>query len=187
MNIVRVENSDRRVCYGVEGKGTVRRIAGDIFGEFNVTDELLDPIRRLAPVEPCQIYAIGLNYREHAAEMHAAIPEYPVVFSKSITAVAHPDGAIILPRHLHSDQVDYEGELAVVIGRRCKNVTAAEALDYVLGYTCANDVSARDWQKNTEADSGSRGRVLIPSARSAPCSLRQIRCRTRRSCPCARF
>jgi 2-keto-4-pentenoate hydratase/2-oxohepta-3-ene-1,7-dioic acid hydratase in catechol pathway len=147
MNIVRVENSDRRVCYGVEGKGTVRRIAGDIFGEFNVTDELLDPIRRLAPVEPCQIYAIGLNYREHAAEMHAAIPEYPVVFSKSITAVAHPDGAIILPRHLHSDQVDYEGELAVVIGRRCKNVTAAEALDYVLGYTCANDVSARDWQK----------------------------------------
>ena len=147
MNIVRVENSDGRICYGAEAKGQVRRIDGDIFGAFTVTDELLEPVRRLAPVEPRQIYAIGLNYREHAVEMGVAIPEYPVVFSKSITSVAHPDSAIVLPRHLHSDQVDYEGELAVVIGKRCKNVPASDALDYVLGYTCANDVSARDWQK----------------------------------------
>jgi 2-keto-4-pentenoate hydratase/2-oxohepta-3-ene-1,7-dioic acid hydratase in catechol pathway len=70
-----------------------------------------------------------------------------VVFSKSVTSLAHPNGPVKLPRHLHSDQVDYEGELAVVIGKPCKNVSAEEALDYVLGYTCANDVSARDWQK----------------------------------------
>ncbi|MFU8849024.1 MAG: fumarylacetoacetate hydrolase family protein [Opitutales bacterium] len=146
MNIVRVQNRDGRICYGAEGR-SVRRIEGDIFGDFRVTDEVLDPIRRLAPVEPAQIYAIGLNYREHAAEMGAKIPEFPVVFSKSITSVADPDSAILLPRHLYSDQVDYEGELAVVIGKPCKNVSVAEALDYVLGYTCANDVSARDWQK----------------------------------------
>ncbi len=66
---------------------------------------------------------------------------------KSVTSLAHPNGPVKLPRHLHSDQVDYEGELAVVIGKPCKNVSAEEALDYVLGYTCANDVSARDWQK----------------------------------------
>ncbi len=147
MNIVRVENSDGRICYGVESMGRVRRIAGDVLGEFQVTEEVLDPIRRLVPLEPSQIYAIGLNYRAHAAEMGAAIPEYPVVFSKSITSLADPESVIVLPRHLHSDQVDYEGELAVVIGKRCKNVAASEALDYVLGYTCANDVSARDWQK----------------------------------------
>lgn len=147
MNIVRVVNRGGQTYYGVEGKGAVRRIEGDIFSEFSVTDELLDPVRRLAPVVPTQIYAIGLNYREHAAEMGSAIPEFPVVFTKSITSVADPDTPIILPRHLHSDQVDYECELAVVIGQRCKNVAAADALDYVLGYTCANDVSARDWQK----------------------------------------
>lgn len=147
MNIVRVECRDGTTTYGVEANRSVRRIEGDIFNEFTVTEDVLRPARRLAPVEPSQIYAIGLNYREHAAEMGSKIPEYPVVFAKSVTSVAHPDTAIILPRHLHSDQVDYECELAVVIGKRCKNVSAENALDYVLGYTCANDVSARDWQK----------------------------------------
>ncbi|PXA05652.1 5-carboxymethyl-2-hydroxymuconate isomerase [Coraliomargarita sinensis] len=147
MNIVRVVNSDGQICFGVESKGEVHRIAGDIFDQFSVTDEVLEPVKRLAPLEPKQIYAIGLNYREHAAEMKSEVPEYPVVFTKSVTSVAHPNGPIRLPRHLHSDQVDYEGELAVVIGKVCKNVSADEALDYVLGYTCANDVSARDWQK----------------------------------------
>lgn len=147
MNIVRVLNNDGQICYASEKKGRVWRIEGDVLGEFSVTDEILEPVKRLAPVEPVQIYAIGLNYREHAKEMAAEIPEYPVVFAKSISSVAHPDGTIILPRHLHSDQVDYEGELAVVIGKRCKNISPNEALDYVLGYTCANDVSARDWQK----------------------------------------
>ena len=147
MNIVRVATRDGRISYGEERQRRVWRIEGDIYGDFTVTDEALDPVKRLAPVAPAQIYGIGLNYREHAKEMGAAIPEYPVVFSKSITSLAHPHDPIVLPRHLHSDQVDYECELAAVIGRQCKNVAAAEALDYVLGYTCANDVSARDWQK----------------------------------------
>ncbi|NBB78588.1 MAG: DUF2437 domain-containing protein [Verrucomicrobia bacterium] len=101
----------------------------------------------LAPVVPTTIYAIGLNYRAHAVEMEKSIPEHPVVTMKSPTALLDPGGTIRLPRFLPSDSVDYECELGIVIGRTCKNATPANALDYVLGYTAANDVCARDWQK----------------------------------------
>lgn len=147
MEIVRVENSDGTIHYGAEVGNQVYRIEGDIYGDYQQTDERLQPVRRLAPIVPSVIYGIGLNYREHAAEMGSELPEHPVVFMKSPTSALDPDCPILLPRHLHSDQVDYECELAVVIGKRCKNVSVATALDYVLGYTCANDVSARDWQK----------------------------------------
>ena len=148
MEIVRVETRDGSIQYGYEVGNQVFRLEGDLYGKFSQGGELLDPVRRLAPIVPTAIYAIGLNYRAHAAEMKAELPEYPVVFMKSTTSVLDPACPILLPRHLHSDQVDYECELAVVIGKTCKNVRAAEALDYVLGYTCANDVSARDWQKS---------------------------------------
>ncbi len=147
MEIVRVETKDGSIRYGCELGNQVYSLEGDLYGEFSPGKEMLHPVRRLAPIEPTTIYAIGLNYREHAAEMNSKIPKYPVVFMKSITSVLDPEAPIVLPRHLHSDQVDYECELAVVIGKRCKNVSKEEALDYVLGYTCANDVSARDWQK----------------------------------------
>jgi 2-keto-4-pentenoate hydratase/2-oxohepta-3-ene-1,7-dioic acid hydratase in catechol pathway len=147
MEIVRVENVDGKICYGYEAGNRVFLLEGDIYGDFRQSDVLLQPVRRLAPVVPTVIYGIGLNYRGHAAEMGVELPEHPVVFMKSPGSVLDPDRPILLPRHLHSDQVDYECELAVVIGRDCKNVSANEALDYVLGYTCANDVSARDWQK----------------------------------------
>jgi len=138
---------DGEICYGCEVGSQVFRLEGDLFGNYRQSDTLLKPVRRLAPVVPTAIYGIGLNYREHAAEMGADLPDYPVVFMKSPGSVQDPESPIILPRHLHSDQVDYECELAVVIGRDCKNVSVEDALDYVLGYTCANDVSARDWQK----------------------------------------
>jgi 2-keto-4-pentenoate hydratase/2-oxohepta-3-ene-1,7-dioic acid hydratase in catechol pathway len=99
----------------------------------------------LAPVpRPGKLICIGLNYRDHAAESNMAIPERPIVFSKFATAVIAPGEAVVLPRT--SQQVDYEAELAVVIGRRAKSVSANRALDYVLGYTAFNDVSARDFQ-----------------------------------------
>ena len=102
-------------------------------------------VRLLAPVpRPGKLIAIGLNYRDHAAESKLPIPERPVVFSKFTTSIIGPDEAVILPPP--SEQVDYEAELAVVIGRRAKNVTRDNALDYVLGYTNINDVSARDFQ-----------------------------------------
>ena len=98
-----------------------------------------------APVpKPGKIVCIGLNYRDHAAESNMAIPERPVVFSKFSTAVIAPGEPVVLPSQ--SSQVDYEAELAVVIGRRAKNVAAERAYDYVLGYTAFNDVTARDFQ-----------------------------------------
>jgi 2-keto-4-pentenoate hydratase/2-oxohepta-3-ene-1,7-dioic acid hydratase in catechol pathway len=98
-----------------------------------------------APVpRPGKLICIGLNYRDHAAESKMAIPEIPVIFSKFPTCVIAPGEAVVLPPQ--SKQVDYEAELAVVIGRRAKNVSADRAYDYVLGYTAFNDVSARDFQ-----------------------------------------
>lgn len=98
-----------------------------------------------APVpRPGKLICIGLNYKDHAAESKMAIPENPVVFSKFSSAVIAPGEPVVLPPQ--SKQVDYEAELAVVIGRRAKNVPATRAYDYVLGYTAFNDVSARDFQ-----------------------------------------
>jgi 2,4-diketo-3-deoxy-L-fuconate hydrolase len=98
-----------------------------------------------APVpRPGKIICIGLNYRDHAAESNMPLPEKPVVFSKFSTSVIAPGEPVVLPST--SQQVDYEAELAVVIGRRAKNVSAARAYDYVLGYTAFNDVTARDFQ-----------------------------------------
>ncbi len=125
-----------------------------VFGELHgCWDSGFAPIGReikarrvLAPLAPTAVFAIGLNYRDHAAETGAPIPEFPVVFMKNIRSVIGPGEAIKLPRRLRSDEVDAEAELAIVLARDCRNVRPDNALDYVAGYTCANDVSARDWQ-----------------------------------------
>jgi 2-keto-4-pentenoate hydratase/2-oxohepta-3-ene-1,7-dioic acid hydratase in catechol pathway len=126
--------------------GSAREIAGDIFGDHRVTDRVVTPGKLLAPLVPPNILAIGLNYKKHAEEGGKGAPAQPILFIKATNSLQNPGEPIELPRHLASSQVDYECELAVVIGRRCKNVSRANALDYVLGYTCGNDVSARDWQ-----------------------------------------
>ena len=128
--------------------GSVREIVGDIFGEFRVTDHVVTPGKLLAPVVPTNLLCIGLNYKKHAAESNSAPPAHPVLFIKNTAALQNPGDPIEIPQKLASTRVDYECELAVVIGRRCKNATRAKALDFVLGYTCGNDVSARDWQRD---------------------------------------
>jgi 2-keto-4-pentenoate hydratase/2-oxohepta-3-ene-1,7-dioic acid hydratase in catechol pathway len=136
-------------------------LTGDIFcREFKITNERIEVLQLLAPIEPKTIYGIGLNYRKHAEETGAKIPEQPIVFLKSPTATQDPEGPIVLPRHLRSDQVDFEAELGVVIGYSCKNVSRAEAMNYVLGYTIANDVSARDWQKQWGGSQWCRGKTF---------------------------
>jgi 2-keto-4-pentenoate hydratase/2-oxohepta-3-ene-1,7-dioic acid hydratase in catechol pathway len=105
----------------------------------------LPEVTLLAPCEPSKIVAIGLNYRDHAAEFGNPIPEEPLIFLKPSTAVIGPDEAIVYPEM--SRRVDYEAELAVVIGKTARNVKEADFRDYVLGYTCINDVTARDLQK----------------------------------------
>jgi 2-keto-4-pentenoate hydratase/2-oxohepta-3-ene-1,7-dioic acid hydratase in catechol pathway len=99
----------------------------------------------LPPVEPPAVYCVGLNYADHAAEVKMAPPEFPIVFTKAVTSLVGHRGSIVLPR-VAPGEVDYEGELAVVIGRAAKDVAEADALSHVLGYCIANDVTARRWQ-----------------------------------------
>lgn len=145
MRIVRVREPDGRISFGQQTVNQVLRIQGDLFGLYHVTDEPLPVGQVLSPVEPPNIVAIGLNYRQHAIETGAEIPTDPVVFAKFTTSLNHPGAPIVLPAG--ATTVDYECELAVIIGRTAKNVPEEHALDYVLGYTCANDVSERTWQK----------------------------------------
>jgi 2-keto-4-pentenoate hydratase/2-oxohepta-3-ene-1,7-dioic acid hydratase in catechol pathway len=156
MRIQRYRSQAGAIAYGqLHDDGRCERLVGDPFGPegaagLRPSGEEALIAQLLAPVAPPAILCIGVNYRRHAAEFGSAIPERPVLFLKPPSAVQNPGGPIELPVALPSDSVDYEGELAVVIGRRCKNVSASEALAAVLGYTCANDVSARDWQKRPE-------------------------------------
>lgn len=106
--------------------------------------------RLLAPVQPPNVFAIGLNYRKHADESGIKHPPRPVIFIKANTSVIGPEEPIVLPAMAPSE-VDYEAELAIVIGRTCRCVSERDALDYVLGYTCGNDVSARDCQLRLDA------------------------------------
>jgi 2-keto-4-pentenoate hydratase/2-oxohepta-3-ene-1,7-dioic acid hydratase in catechol pathway len=123
-------------------------IDGDILGDFRVSDRLIKPGRRLAPVLPTCIVAVGLNYAKHAAEGGKPPPNFPMWFMKLPGALQHPDSPILLPCNQPTTSADYEAELAVVIGRTARNIPREQAFDYILGYTCANDVSARDWQRD---------------------------------------
>jgi 2-keto-4-pentenoate hydratase/2-oxohepta-3-ene-1,7-dioic acid hydratase in catechol pathway len=161
MKIVRYRDPAGQIHYGAEqSDGVIHRISGDVLGAHQVTTEKASVAKRLAPIVPKQILGVGLNYRRHAAESGAKAPELPVLFVKGINTLQNPGDPILIPTHLASNEVDYECELAVVIGRDCKNVTRAQALDYVLGYTCANDVSARDWQIKRGGGQWCRGKFF---------------------------
>jgi 2-keto-4-pentenoate hydratase/2-oxohepta-3-ene-1,7-dioic acid hydratase in catechol pathway len=170
MKFIRYRDSNGSIQMAASAAGEdYRVIKGDLFGPYEVTAEPARVGKRLAPIEPAAIICIGLNYRHHAEETHAKIPEYPIVFVKTPNALQNPEDPIVLPRALRSDEVDYEGELAVVIGKTCKNVKKGNALSVVLGYMCANDVSARDWQKQKGGSQWSRGKSFDTFAPMGPC------------------
>lgn len=104
-----------------------------------------EEVRLLAPCQPTKIIALGLNYQDHAAELGLPLPEEPLIFLKPSSAVIGPEAEIVYPPQ--STRVDYEAELGVVLGRTAHRVSEVEAWDYILGYTCFNDVTARDLQK----------------------------------------
>src|SRR5450759_4503074 len=124
-----------------------RRCRGHDRGDRGASDRQLPraDVRLLAPIIPSKVVAIGKNYAEHAAEMGGGAPAAPLIFLKPSTAVTGPGDPIAYPPS--SERVDYEGELAVVVGRLCRDVPVETAYDVVLGYTCANDVTARDQQR----------------------------------------
>lgn len=140
-----------KTAYGILEEGAVFEIDKSPFeaGREGVKKKggvvKLEDVKLLAPVVPSKIVAIGLNYKAHAAEFGKPLPEEPMLFMKPSTAVIGPGDSIVYPTHM-SHRVDYEGELAVVIGKKAKEVPADRASEHILGYSCFNDVTARDLQ-----------------------------------------
>lgn len=135
------------IGYGIlEDDGRVRAITTTPFLPWSLTDESFtgEQVRLLAPVLPGKVVAVGLNYHSHAEETGREVPEEPMIFMKPSTSVIGPREAIRLPPQ--SQRVDHEGELAAVIGKAARNVTEEGAGEVILGYTCGNDVTARDLQ-----------------------------------------
>jgi 2-keto-4-pentenoate hydratase/2-oxohepta-3-ene-1,7-dioic acid hydratase in catechol pathway len=142
--IYRVEH-EGAARYVLEHEGRYHLIEGDVWaGPPYTTGAAVIPKKFLSPVTPSKVVAIGLNYKDHAAERNKPLPPEPLMFMKPSTTVIGPGDAIQLPRG--AGRIDYEAEMAVVIGRRAHRVPAASAADHVLGVTCINDVTARDLQ-----------------------------------------
>ncbi len=156
-----------KIKYGVLTGQSIRVIQGKPFGNIKLTAERyqLDKVKLLAPGAPSKIVALGLNYRSHAAEVKATLPGVPLIFLKPSTAVIGPEDNIIYPPS--STRVDYEGELGAVIRKPAWRVPKGQALDYILGYTCFNDVTARDHQRSD--GQWTRGKGFNTFAPMGPC------------------
>jgi 2-keto-4-pentenoate hydratase/2-oxohepta-3-ene-1,7-dioic acid hydratase in catechol pathway len=160
MHIVRFIDEEGQECYGHSHRdGRAMRLTGDLLTGLEETGETVNVKKILAPLIPSAILAIGLNYHQHAEETGSKIPKYPVLFMKNPASVTNPADPILLhPSCMEPPEVDYEVELAVIIGKTAKDVPAAEAFDYVFGYTVANDVSARRWQGGRASGQWVRGK-----------------------------
>ena len=146
--------------YGLLEGDTLRRLPGGPFGDLTPSgqgDRLADATL-LAPIKDPRVFAVGMNYIGHIKEAGAKTPNIPVLFMMPTTAVVGPGAAIVLP--LEAKQVEHECELTIVIGRKARRISVEDALDCVLGYTCANDVSARDWQRNGGGGQWCRGKTF---------------------------
>jgi 2-keto-4-pentenoate hydratase/2-oxohepta-3-ene-1,7-dioic acid hydratase in catechol pathway len=146
----RFEDPSGAASYGIaQPDGSFNYAEGCPFaGTLKDTDNKATVSCCLPPVQPAEIICIGLNYRKHADELKLPYPKNPVVFVKPTTTAIGHGAQVVKPRI--TEKMDYEVELAVIIGKPCKDVTPEQSLDYVLGYTVANDISTRDWQKVPE-------------------------------------
>ena len=188
VKFLRFEDKAGALCYGISHAGGAVTVAeGCPYSGLRDTGKPAAVARHLSPIEPTNVICIGLNYRGHADELKMKYPVNPVVFMKPPFSATGHMAKVVKPRI--TEKLDYEVEMAVVIGKPCKDVTVEEALEYVLGYTCANDLSTRDWQKVPEL-SGSQwcrskgfdgfsplGPVLVTrEVRTAPNPMRAPRC-----------
>jgi 2-keto-4-pentenoate hydratase/2-oxohepta-3-ene-1,7-dioic acid hydratase in catechol pathway len=155
--------------YGDMEGDKIRRLSGDLFGKLTQTSQIdrLDDVKLLAPVDPPRIFGAGLNYISHIEEMKLKRPVAPLLFMKPPTSVIGPNEAIVYPRSDKEIEVHYEGELVVVMGRQARRVSESDALKYVLGYTCGNDLSERVIQRIEMA----MGHLLIGKAYDTFCPL----------------
>jgi len=170
MRIVRYEGRDGAAQYAAQqDDGSYLRIVGEMLGDFALTNEVVRVKKLLPPILPAAILCIGLNYRHHAAETNAKVPDYPIVFMKGPNTLLAPNDPIRIPMALPSEKVDYEAELTVIIGKTCKNVRREDAFDVIFGYTCGNDVSARDWQMERGGSQWSRAKSFDTFCPLGPC------------------
>jgi len=146
MKVVRFVTAGR-IKYGIQGRQSIQAIEGEPFRDLILTEDYyrFSDVRLLSPCLPSKIVAMGLNYRSHAREIGARLPDAPLFFLKPPTAAIGPEENIIYPPS--SGRVDYEGELAVVVGEVASRVRREDVPDHILGYTCFNDVTARDIQE----------------------------------------
>ena len=160
MHIIRFTDKTNQIQYGYQyEKGTAILLKGNLFNGFKETGEKIAVEKILAPLQPVAILCIGLNFHKHAAETGLKIPKYPVLFMKNPASINNPGDPVVIPESCSNPpEVDYEAELAVIIGKEAKNVSAEQALNYVFGYTIANDVSARRWQKKAGGMQWSRSK-----------------------------
>lgn len=153
VKFLRFADTAGSVSYGIYHENGIVTVAeGTPYTGLHDTGRPGDVHRYLSPIDPAMIICIGLNYRNHADELKMAYPVNPVVFMKPPSSVTGHMAEVVKPRL--TEKLDYEVELAVVIGKACKDVTESDALEYVLGYTVANDLSTRDWQKIPELCGG---------------------------------
>lgn len=147
MKYVKIERNGQP-CWGVVKEDTVHTLKGDPYKtlEYDGGSYELSSCKLLAPCDATKVVCVGKNYAEHAREMGGEAPGFPVLFIKAPNTINAPEGAVHAPGFV--SRLDYEGELAVVIKRRAKDVKAKDFADYVLGYTCLNDVTARDIQQH---------------------------------------
>lgn len=143
--IVRYEYQNR-VNYGLLQEGQITKLEGDIYYEYDPSDTKipLNEVKLLSPVQPSKVVCVGLNYVDHAKEVNLELPKEPLLFLKPSTTIVGPEDKVIYPAQ--SERLDYEAEIGVVIKKKAYRVTEQEAADYILGYTCANDITARDIQ-----------------------------------------
>lgn len=171
MRFARVLTDGHDTVYAIEQDGFLVRATGDPFtGTLTPTDDVVAPQRWLAPVEPRVLMCIGRNYAAHAAEGGAPPPDYPILFMKNLAAAAGHLDPVAIPA-VCEDEVDYEGELAVVIGKAAKNVSKADALQHVLAYCAANDISARVWQAQKGGSQWCRGKGFDTFAPMGPVAV----------------
>jgi 2-keto-4-pentenoate hydratase/2-oxohepta-3-ene-1,7-dioic acid hydratase in catechol pathway len=157
MRIIRYLLNNQEPRYGWILDDKVGPIEANIFGEYRrlEADTPLSSVKLLAPAQPSKIICVGRNYVEHAKEHGAEVPKIPLIFLKPPSAIINPGNPIVLPPQ--SQQVEHEGELVVVIGKRGRNVTAEQAREYILGFTVGNDVTARDLQMSDGQWTRSKG------------------------------
>ena len=166
MKLVRFE-SGLQVRYGVWEDDIVKEVTGSIYGDFRIssTTHRIGDVRLLAPAEPTKILCVGLNFRDHIEEIGFPTPKRPAHFLKPLTTLIGPEDPIVIPRV--AEQVDYEGEPAVVIKRQIKDVSLEEAARAILGYTCMNDVTERPL--STEQGQLTRSKGFDTFAPVGPC------------------